>query len=81
MLLEYLLVIRRGGFAAKGYGIARSFSTVWFVGSLAAMPKLLPGDDRAVSAHVRSGLVGIVGDWLPLWGASPSYAESRFFSN
>ncbi len=69
MLLEYLHVMSRCEFAAKGYGIARSFSTVWYVGSLTAMPKLLLGDARAATAHVRSDLACIVGDWLPLWGA------------
>ena len=62
-------MIRRCGFAANGYGIAQSFSVVWYVGSLTAMLELLPIGAMAASAHVRSVLAIVVGDWLPLWGA------------
>ncbi len=69
LLLEYLHVIRRRGLAANGYGIAQSFSVVWYVGSLTAMLELLPIGAMAASAHVRSVLAIVVGGWLPLWGA------------
>ena len=48
------------------------------------MPKLLPRDVRAASAHVRSVLGGNVGEWFPLWGALWSldgvWADSCWFS-
>jgi len=68
-------VIRRCGFTANGYGIVQSFSTVWYVGSLTAMPELLPGNALAASAQLRPVLASVVGDWLPLWGAMWSLGE------
>ena len=52
------------GFGAKGYGTAKSSATVCYVGNLIVMVVLLPGDARAASAHVRSVLASVVGDWL-----------------
>ena len=60
MLLEYLPVMRECGFGAKGYGTAKSFATVWYVGHLTAMAELLPCDARADSAHVRYVLASVV---------------------
>jgi hypothetical protein len=62
-------MIKKCGFAAKGYGIAKSFAIVWHVGNVTAMAEFLPRYVRAASAHVRSVLASVVGDWLPLWGA------------
>ena len=62
-------------FAVKGCGTAKSFATIWYVGSLTAIPELLPGDARVASAHVRSFLASVVGEWLPLWGALWSFGD------